>query len=438
MRAGPDVLQFRSQVQVLRSVFEQLPDPRFAHKVVYPLGDVACAGLAMMFWQDAGVLPFQQRLQDRHGSSNLQTMFGIKKVPKETQFRKLLDSIEPERLLAGFRRQISLLQTTRAWAEFRFLDGRFLVALDGTEYFHSANIECPHCLKRKHRDGRIESYHQVLVAALIHPRTGQAFPLFAEEIRRDDGTTKQDCEINAAKRLLPKLAKMYCHLDIVLLADSLYSKSPVIDLVHALNMQFIFVAKPGDHGHLYEQVKGLRLADGIEVLEVPGQDKTPARRIEMAHDVPLFATVPGVAHWLEYTEEKRGKKDGYHNGWVTSIKPTKRNALELVAAGRHRSSIENQTFNALKNHGHHFEHNFGHGERNLRFNFIILNLLAFLMHQLLDIGDAAYKQAKSWKGAVREFVDHIRWAIRLALWPDWPTLLNSFLGRGPQLSIESG
>jgi hypothetical protein len=112
--------------------------------------------------------------------------------------------------------------------------------------------------------------------------------------------------------------------------------------------------------------------------------------------------------------------------------------LELVAAGRHRSSIENQTFNALKNHDHHFEHNFGHGEKNLRFNFILRNLLAFLMHQLLDIDDAAYKQAKSWKGAVREFVDHIRWAIRLALWPDWPTLLNSFLGRGPELRIESG
>jgi len=59
------------------------------------------------------------------------------------------------------------------------------------------------------------------------------------------------------------------------------------------------------------------------------------------------------------------------------------------------------------------------------------------MHQILSIGDALYNDAKSWKGAVREFVDHIRWAIRLALWPDWTTLLNSFLGRGPQLLIDS-
>jgi len=438
MRDGPEILQFQSQVREIRNVFEKIPDTRLSQKIHYPLVDVALAGLAMMFWQDPGVLPFQQRLQDQNGSSNLRTMFHIAKVPGETQFRNLLDPIEPSQLLLGLRREISLLQGTRAWREFRFLDGRFLVAIDGTEYFHSEKLECKHCLRREHRDGRVEYYHQVLVAALIHPATGQSFPLWAEEIRREDGTTKQDCEINAARRLLPTLAKMYCHLDIVLLADSLYSKSPVIDLARSLNMNFIFVAKPGDHAHLQEQLVGLRLAGGVTTLQKAEQGKIPRRQIEIAHDVPLFASTDAVAHWVGYAEDAKGKKAGYCNAWVTSIKPTGKNVLELVAAGRHRSSIENQTFNALKNHGHHFEHNFGHGKDSLRFNFAVLNLLAFLMHQLLSVGDALYNEAKSWKGAVREFIDHIRWAIRLALWPDWTTLLNSFLGRGPQLRIESG
>ncbi len=103
-------------------------------------------------------------------------------------------------------------------------------------------------------------------------------------------------------------------------------------------------------------------------------------------------------------------------------------------AGRHRWSIENQTFNALKNHGY----NFGHGKINLRFNFLLLNLLAFLMHQLLEIGDTLYTQSRTWKKTLKEFVEHIRWAVRLALWPDWTTLLNNYPGRGSKLRLNAG
>lgn len=438
MRHGPEQLQFDPLIRILRDIFEQVPDDRDPKRIDYPLVDVLTGGLAMMFLQDPGMLPFQQRLQDQHGSSNLTSMFGIKGVPKDSQFRGLLDPIDPRGLMPGFRRLISLLQGTRTWLEFRTLDGRYLIALDGTEYFNSEKIHCPHCLKREHRDGRVEYYHQVLVAALIHPTTGESFPLCVEEIRREDGKTKQDCEINAACRLLPVLAKTYCHLDMVLLADSLYSKTPVIDLALSLKMNYIFVAQPGDHAHLQEELAGLRLSEGMVSMQKGKKGKALERSFEMAQDVPLFATTPVTGHWLGYSERLEKGKQGYRNGWVTSLKPTPTNAEALVSAGRHRSSIENQTFNALKNHGHHFEHNFGHGKINLRFNFIILNLLAFLMHRLLEIGDAHYKEAKTWKRTVREFLDHIRWAIRLALWPDWETLINSYLGRGPQLRIESG
>lgn len=438
MRNGPEQLQFHHLVQEMRLIFGLVPEKRDRKKIDYPLVDVISAGLAMMFWQDPGVLPFQQRLEDQAGASNLRTMFGIKKVPKDTQFRNLLDPIEPRLILAGLRRGITLLEGTRAWLEFRTLDGRYLVAIDATEYFHSENLSCDCCLERRHKDGRVEYYHQILVASLIHPITGQSFPLCAEEIRREDGQTKQDCETNAAYRLLPTLAKLYCHLDIVLIADSLYSKTPIMELVLALKMNYLFVAKPGDHPHLFEQLQGLRLAEAVTVIEQPGKGKAGKQIYEFAHDVPVFATTQITSHWISFSELGSGKKKPYHNGWLTNIKPTPKNVAPLATGGRHRWSIENQTFNALKNQGYHFEHNFGHGKKHLRFNFILLNLLAFLMHQLLSIGDALYNEAKSWKGAVKEFLDHIRWAIRLALWPDWLTLLNSFLGRGPKLRLDTG
>lgn len=437
MRNGPESLQFRSFVHDLCRLFSDVPDWRKPNLIDFPLLNIIMAGLAMMFWQDPGLLPFQRRMKEKKGSSNLESLFHVSQIPGDTQFRNLLDPIDPTWLKKGMRLCVTKLQKTRAWVNYHVFHGRVLVLLDGTDYFLSENIKCPSCLERHHRDGRVDYFHQALVASIAQPNSKQVLPIFAEEIRRGDGATKNDCESNSAKRLLPELAKNYCHLDIVIVADSLYSKSPIIELVRTSGMSYLFVAQKGDHPHLQEEIAGLRLAHGITSVELPG-DKGGLHRYEFAHDIPLFSSTDAICNWVSYTEISSSGKVGYHNEWVTNLKPTKQNVCEIAIAGRQRSKIENETFNALKNHGFHFEHNFGHGKEHLQFNFLLLNLLAFLMHQLLALGDKLYREALSWKGAVYEFIDYIRWAIRMVIWPDWETLLNHFLERGPELRIDTG
>jgi phosphoenolpyruvate synthase/pyruvate phosphate dikinase len=53
-----------------------------------------------------------------------------------------------------------------------------------------------------------------------------------------------------------------------------------------------------------------------------------------------------------------------------------------MRGGRARWKIENETFNTLKNQGYHFEHNYGHGQKNLSVNFATLMMLAFLIDQI--------------------------------------------------------
>lgn len=437
MQNGPGVLQLNNLIRVLRQRFADVPDQRKTNYVDFPLVNIIMAGLAMMFWQDPGLLPFQRRLKEETGSCNLETLFGVSKIPGDTQFRKLLDGIAPSWIKSGMRLCLTKLQETRSWTNYHVLDGRVLVLLDGTEYFLSEHIHCQSCCERHHKDGRIGYYHQALVASIAQPNSKQVLPIIAEEIRHGDGASKNDCETSAAKRLLPELAKTYCHLDIVLVADSLYSKSPIIELVRLHGMSYIFVAQKGDHLHLQEELAGLRLAGGITSIELLGE-KGIRHRYEFAYDVPLFSSMDTISNWVSYTEMDSSGKTKYHNEWVTNLKPTKKNVREIAMAGRQRSKIENETFNALKNHGFHFEHNFGHGKENLPFNFLLLNLLAFLMHKLLALGDNLYREALTWKGAVREFIDYIRWAIRMVVWPDWETLLSNFLERGPKLRIDTG
>ena len=73
----------------------------------------------------------------------------------------------------------------------------------------------------------------------------------------------------------------------------------------------------------------------------------------------------------------------------------------LADCGRARWKIENEHNNVLKNHGYNLEHNFGHGKAHGSENFCGLNLLAFLFHTVLYLGDEVYQRSREWRNNVR-------------------------------------
>jgi hypothetical protein len=272
----------------IRAEFTKVPDLRdpdaSAHS--FPLPDVLMSGLAMMFVQDPSMLEFQKRLDERRRSNNLRTIFGVNEVPEESQFRRILDPIDSLAVQSAFLPCLRKLQKTRLWSDYRVLDGRYAVLFDGFEFFRRNKKGCDHCLDFHHKDGRIDYAHKVLAATLAHPTAKKPIPLLLEEIRREDGKEKQDCEFNAARRLIPRLVKQHPHLDLVFVGDGLFSKIPMIMLIMASGASYILVAKPTDHVALEENLKGLRLCGGVERLEIVSKDKR--RRVyEWSCDVEL-------------------------------------------------------------------------------------------------------------------------------------------------------
>jgi hypothetical protein len=85
-------------------------------------------------------------------------------------------------------------------------------------------------------------------------------------------------------------------------------------------------------------------------------------------------------NFIEYWE--MGKDKVQHFSWVTDLRVSKRNVFHLMRGGRARWKIENETFNTLKNQGYNFEHNYGHGMKNLSAVFATLMMLAFLVDQV--------------------------------------------------------
>ena len=122
--------------------------------------------------------------------------------------------------------------------------------------------------------------------------------------------------------------------------------------------------------------------------------------------------------------DKFGKeKIVYRNSWVTDRLVTAKNIKTLVHAGRCRWKSENELFNVMKNHGYYMERNYGHGQKNLAFNFYLLTLLAFLFHQIAELTDKQYQAYRKKFGSKKYLWEKLRSWIDLIIFDIWEQLL---------------
>ena len=188
----------------LGACFARLPDPRRGRNWRYAMRDIAMAALSVFFMQSPSFLAHQRALAERHARSNAHTLFGLARIPCDNHVRQLLDGVPPAHFDEQFHAIAGDLDAHGALAPMRRLDGRVLVALDGTEFFRSRKIHCPNCSTRRRNDGATEYFHQMLAATVVAPGQARTLPMPPMFVRPQDGTRKQDCERQAAKRWLQR------------------------------------------------------------------------------------------------------------------------------------------------------------------------------------------------------------------------------------------
>ena len=420
-------LSFTALRKLLSEHFRQIDDRRQSGKVDYSLHDYLMSGFAMMFFQDPSLLAFQKRMQDSIQHNNLTTVYDVSKIPKESQMREVLDCVDPSDLAPIFSGLLSRLQRGKHLVNYQLFEGMYLVSIDGSEYFSSENIQCPHCLITESK-GKRRYHHQILQSVIVNPDMRQVIPLAPEQISNHDGTKKQDCEINAGKRVIHNIRKVHPKLGIIITGDDLYSKQPFIDELKKNRMSFILVAKPTDHKILFQWVDELTQLGGGDSLELI-DEKGRRHRYQWVNDVPLNGTKDADhVNFFQYQIVSKNNKINYKNSWVTDISVNKNNVVTLVKGGRARWKIENETFNTLKNQGYHIEHNFGHGNHHLSMVFFILNLLAFYVHQILELTDRLYQTVRYTKFTSRkEFWNQLRCTFRILVFKSFEHMLAYIL-----------
>ena len=399
---GRKYLSAAALFRLVHSGFANLPDDRVGDSEI-ALTDALMSALAMFSLKAPSLLAFDKERTE----GNLHTIYGIARVPCDTHMREILDPVSPKWLRPVFKSIFRQLQRGKALEAMTFLDGYYLLALDGTGYFSSKTIHCASCLHQVHRNGTITYTHQMLGAAIIHPDVRAVIPLMPEPIGKDDGTAKNDCERNAAKRFVAKLRQDHPHLKFIVTEDSLSSNAPHIETLHAQGLRYILGVKEGDHASLFQHVQAAEHAGRVTSYERHDRAAQLVHRFRFVNDVPLNASHPDVrVNFIAYWE--MGDDKVQHFSWVTDFRVNTRNVFHLMRGGRARWKIENETFNTLKNQGYHFEHNYGHGQQHLSVVFAMLMMLAFLVDQTQPLCCALFRAVWAQMGSKRLLWERMR------------------------------
>jgi hypothetical protein len=399
---GRKYLSADALFRLVRDGFANILDDR-ADEPGISLTDALMSAFAMFSLKSPSLLAFDKERVE----GNLQTIYGIAHAPCDTYMRELIDPVSPEALRPMFQGVFRQLRRGKALEPMLFLNGAYLLALDGTGYFSSKTIHCTSCLQKVHRNGAITYYHQMLGAAIIHPDLREVIPFMPEPIVKQDGTTKNDCERNAAKRFLVKLRQDHPHLNFIVTEDSLSSNAPHIETLHDHGCHYILGGKEGDHAYLFTQVQAAEEAGRLTTYARHDRAAGVEHRFRFINDMPLNASRADVrVNFIEYWEI--GKDTIQHFSWVTNIRVSTRNVYKLMRGGRARWKIENETFNTLKNQGYNFEHNYGHGEQNLSVVFATLMMLAFLVDQTQQLCCALFRAVWAKLGSKRLVWERMR------------------------------
>jgi len=302
----------------LRRCCERFPDARHGTNRTYGIADIGLAAFSVFFMQSPSFLAHQRRLEEGHGRSNCESLFGLKKIPSDNHIRAMLDPAEPALLHPVFADVLAELERVDGLGPFRRLGNHVLIALDGTEYFCSAKIHCPQCSHRARAGGKTEYFHSMLGATLVAPGHAQVVPLEPEFVVPQDGADKQDCESRAARRWLAAHGRQYARLDPIYLGDDLFSHQPLCEAVLAEGGHFLFVCKPSSHALIQEYLTGIAL-ETLTVAVKRGRERF-VHRYRWLGDVPLRDGKDALTvNWFEIEIVNPAGKVTYRNSFITDL-----------------------------------------------------------------------------------------------------------------------
>lgn len=257
-------IAFLERIKLKSAIIKSIHDPR-SGPIDYPLSSIITSALAIVFFRLQSKNSFKTLSHILTANpESLATIFqnNIKKIPDTKTTDDVLSKLSINEFNELNFKLFEQLLRSKFFLNHRKLipDLTFRIGIDG-EVVHTYSSDsshnpeqCPYCLKRKHRKGKVNYQHIDIVASIVCPGKIK-FPIFSYRVHAispdekldleslSEQKFKQECEQKALPHILGAIRKRFPRLKFHVLLDGLYANSSVIKIIEKNRMDFSIVFK---------------------------------------------------------------------------------------------------------------------------------------------------------------------------------------------------
>lgn len=205
-------------------MFDNLTDARQQGKVTYSMKTICVTRLFALLCGITTMNSITNKFHNENTINNLSKIINteLSDLLHYDTINDIFDDLNIDELRKIQKYIVNALIRSKMFDKFRF-NAKFQLLVDATGLVSFNYQHCDHCLVKKHSDAHLTYEHQVLEAKLVFDTF--VISLDSEFIENLDPSVvnikKQDCEMNAFKRMAGRIKKNFPKLKFIITADAL-------------------------------------------------------------------------------------------------------------------------------------------------------------------------------------------------------------------------
>ena len=361
--------------------FEGLTDLRHQSYVTYKMKVIFMVRLLALMCEIKSMQEITREFNTEAAIENIATICGLtlEEIPHCDTINDVFRNVNVSEIEEIRKYMIVKMIRSKMLERFKIRGKYYHIIVDGTSLATSRKKYNKNCLVKNKTDNNGNEYQEystyVLEAKLV--AGDMVFSIGSEFVENEkEDVEKQDCELNAFKRLAKKIKKEYPRLNIVVGADALYAKKTVLDICKGNGWRYIIRFKEGTIPTLCKEFENI-------------VEKDNESRKENYEAVTKIDYQEYKINIIRYTDTKKGTEFMY----ITDLPITDKNIENTIEVGRARWKIENEGFNIQKNGTFDIGHLYSKNSTAIKVHYLLIQM-THIVRQLLEKGSKEIKELK--------------------------------------------
>lgn len=368
-------------------------DPRHQSYITYSQAELIFVRLFGFFSQCESMRHMNETFNCDRFIDNCRFLFDetLDEVPHGDTINRYLCSVYINDLRNMIYEMLRDLLKKRFFDDFRIMNRYYHVVVDGVQIYSYGKEHIAGSLKTVHDDST--TYHTNMLVAFIE-RDNILIPMDFEPIENTEPSyDKQDCETNAAKRMMKRIKANFKRLPICISGDALYFSEPMIKIIEGYSWKYLITYKEGCTKEINEYYETAKKYNDVTTAE---EDEG----IYEYYNGMQYRDITNINIITLKTERSTFC-------YVTNLRITDNNYKKMMKTGRKRWKIENKGFNDLARHGYYMKHAFSYNENAIKCHFALM-LIAHEIMQLMEM----YERNEGRFESIRKLGEEIKEALR--------------------------